>query len=172
MGEIAATISAICAAISAFLAWRIIVKSDKLMRISQRPIISLLDTEAVMKLSTMHVGLNFKNTGTHTAGNVRVRVFGCPKQKTLQVEGIGDKQVMNQKDPGITFSWTRLDIDNKNKTDFMFYVEVRYTDIITTKKYRNGFRLIYKKGERSLHDMDIPDWIKMRNNMPWYRAEG
>ena len=154
MGEAASVISAISALIAVLSLIIIHFQSRSLMRRIERPVISLDSTDVQRPLHTMHLELCFKNIGKNPAANILLRINGCRNQKSPKMENIDNKYIANQKDPGVSFFWT-VDVSYKERTDFLFYIEITYQDMLTSKPYRNKFWLIYRKGESDLKDMDI-----------------
>ncbi len=173
--RIAPFVSAASALIAIVFAIVIHLKTRNLMRRLERPVISLVKTNVKPSLKTLHLFLEFKNIGKNPAMKVKIHVYGCDTYGSLKLEKISSIHVVNQKDPGISFSW-RVDVSPYEQgRNFVFYIEVTYQDIFTTRHYPSKLWLMYRTGESELKDMDIKEYRKMKQAIEKngdYRARG
>jgi len=176
MGDAAPFVSAISALIAVVFAIVIYF----LTRRKERPVISLTESKVESSLETVHLFLEFKNVGKNPALKVKIHMYGCPRGDTLMIKKMGSIHIVNQKDPGISFSWRvevkpvyySIELDNDESAGFLFYIELTYQDIFTKKDYRNELWFIHKKGEHELKDMDIKDYRNMEKEIREMKSVG
>ena len=167
MGEIATLVSATTALIAIIFAVVIHYQTRNLMKRTERPIVSLVETQCKIELSTMHLNLIFKNIGKNPAKDLRIAMAGCPKQKLASLKKLSDILVVNRKDPGTTFTWgVQVGMNERGeleKANFLFYILVAYSDMFDLSKvYRDPWYLEYKVGERELTDMRREDYLALK----------
>jgi hypothetical protein len=163
MGEVASVISAASALVAIIFAIVIHLRTRNLMRRVERPVISLVKANVKPSLKTLHLFLEFKNIGKNPAMKVKIHMDGCETHGPLKLEKINSIHIVNQKDPGISFLW-KVDVSPYEQgRNFIFYIEVAYQDIFTTKHYRSELWLMYRTGESELKDMDVTEYRKMKN---------
>ena len=162
MGEIAALVSATTALIAIIFAVVIHYQTRNLMKRTERPIVSLVETRCIIKLSTMHTNLIFKNIGKNCAKDLRIVMAGCPKQKLASLKKLSDILVVNREDPGTTFTWG-VEVGMVEQVSFLFCILVAYSDMYDLSKvYRDPWYLEYKVGERELVNMRRKDYLDLR----------
>jgi len=162
VGEIATLVSATTALIAIIFAVVIHYQTRNLMKRTERPIVSLVETQCKIELSTMHLNLIFKNIGKNPAKDLRIAMAGCPKQKLASLKKLSDILVVNRKDPGTSFPWG-VEVGMLEKVSFLFYILVAYSDMFDLSKvYRDPWYLEYKVGERELTDMRREDYLALK----------
>ena len=134
------------------------------MKRTERPCISLFETECKKELSILHLALRFKNIGKNPAKDLRITVAGSAKKELASLKKVGDTFAVNRKDPGMPFTLivekglSSKETGKNEIVDFLFYVYVVYTDVYdATRTYREPWYLEYRPGDRELSDMSRED---------------
>ncbi len=152
-------------AISAVIAISLAIFVYSLTKRRERPVISLIGKKVKMSLQTVHLFLKFRNIGRNPALKVKIHIYGCTTKDLLKIKKAGSIHIVNQKDPGMSFSWDvgmRVSPDYIDLVDILFYIRLTYQDMFTKKDYRNEIWMIYKKGQSELNDMDVKDYDDMK----------
>lgn len=157
---------ALASAISALLAFvfsiYVYVRTNRLLKPTERPIMSLFDNKVQGELAQNPPRLKtnllflFKNIGKHPARNLRMRIGVAPKKSPEAFRNVIDVSVANRIDFDGIFNWNQLieqpvklegQVAQLEELELYIYILLIYEDEYAPNKfYRDAFWLTYITG--------------------------
>jgi len=173
--ELSATISALAALTALGFSIFIYVRTRKILKRFERPLISLFRHESKAKLietpPTLNVSIQylFKNIGKHPAQNLRAKVGACQKDKPQDFSHVFDRSAANRIDMGGVFGLNQnftqnVQLEGKKyhlqKIELYIYIFVAYEDTFDPeKKYYDEFLLRFVPVEALAYNATLQEKI-------------
>jgi len=176
IGGMAALISVIFAGIAVIFSLAIHCQTRKLLKRTERPIISLDMPKCESGLisgSQIRVDLKFAfhNIGKNPAQGLRMRMGACLKQMPQLFKNYADASMANRIDPQRKFTWeTHLEHPapsgkelQPEEIHFLLYILVTYKDMFDPgTEYHDEFYLEYTASENTAGDARMENRLSLK----------